>query len=112
MKSFFKIEAFKSLKEVMETFLNIKNVKSRKKVMQPFFVIKNFKSHKKVMEFFLSFRNFKSRKKVTESFFCGHASLSFHMMHKLPGRIFSANSHWISLNTHFFLWLYLFDYTI
>ena len=27
----------------------------------------------------------------------GHASLSFHMIHKFPGTIFSASSYWISL---------------
>ena len=41
------------------------------------------------MEFFLSFRNFKSRKKVTKSFFRDHASLSFHLIHRFPGTIFS-----------------------
>ena len=37
----------------------------------------------------MSFRTFKSRKKVTESFFSGHGSLSFHMIHKFPGTRFS-----------------------
>ena len=58
------------------------------------------------MEFFLSFRSFKSSKKVTESFFSDHASLSFHIMHKFAGTIFS-----LSVATEF-LWLYIsfFDY--
>ena len=47
------------------------------------------KSLKAVMEFFPSFKSFKSRKKVTESFFSGHASLSFQMMHKFPEAMFS-----------------------
>ena len=33
------------------------------------------------MEFLLSFKSFKSHKKVTESFFSGHISLSFHVIH-------------------------------
>ena len=41
------------------------------------------------MEFFLRFRSFMSRKNVTEFFFGGKASLSFYMMHKFPGTIFS-----------------------
>ena len=41
------------------------------------------------MEFFLSSRSFKSCEKVTESFFSGYASLSFHMIHKFRGTIFS-----------------------
>ena len=52
------------------------------------------------MEFFFSFRSFKSGKKVTESFFNGHTSLGFHMMHKFQGTIFS-----LSVPTDFF------DYT-
>ena len=67
--------------------------------MKYFFGIKNFKSHKVVVEFFLSFRSFKSREKVTEAFFSGHASFSFHMMHKFPGTTFSR-----SVPTEF-LWL-------
>ena len=78
----------------MECFFNGKNVKI---VMVSFFGIKNFKSRKAVLEFFLSFKSFKSRKKVTESFFSGHASLSFHMMHKFPGTTFS-----LSVPTKFF----------
>ena len=53
------------------------------------------------MEFFLSFSCFKSRKKVTEFFFSGHASLSFHMMHRFPGTIFS-----LSVPTEI-LWMYI-----
>ena len=41
------------------------------------------------MEFFLSFKSLKSHKKVTESFSSGHATLSFHMMHKPSETIFS-----------------------
>ena len=102
MDLFFKIETFKSFKKEMESFFNIKNFNSHKKDMQPFFSIKNFKSHKSVMEFFLVFSSFKNRKKVAEFFFSGHASLSFHMMHKFPGTIFS-----LSVPNEF-LWLYIF----
>ena len=52
-------------------------------------ILNRVKSRKAVMEFFLSFKSFKSRKKVTNSFFIGHASLSFHLMHKFPGIMFS-----------------------
>ena len=73
-------------------------VKVVRKWRCPFFSIKNFKSRQAVMEFFLSFRSFKRREKVTESFFSNHASLSFQMMHKIPGTIFS-----LSVSTEF-LW--------
>ena len=70
-----------------------------RKWWSPFFSIKNFKSRKAVVELFLSFKSFKRRKKMAESFFSGHASLSFHMMHKFPGTIF-----FLSVPTEF-LWL-------
>ena len=99
MESFFKIKVFRSITEVMESFFNIKShkkvmesffcIKNLKTVMVSFFSIKNFTSREAVMEFSLSFKSFKSRKKVTDSFFSGHASLSFHMMHKFPRTIFS-----------------------
>ena len=76
MESFFKINTFKSLKEVMESFFNVKN----------------FKNPKKVMESFFSIKNFKGCKKVTASFFSGQASLSFHMMDKFPGTTFSLSA--------------------
>ena len=89
MESFFGIKNFKSRKEVMtESFFSINNFKSRKRVTESFSSIKNFESHKAVMEFFLSFKSFKSRKKVTKSFFSGHTSLNFHIMHTFPGTIF------------------------
>ena len=92
------LKNFKSHKKVMESFFDIKNFKT---VMFSFFSIKNFKSRIAVMEFFLSFRSCKSRKKMTESLFSGHALLSFHMMHKFPGTMFS-----LSAPTEF-LWLYI-----
>ena len=49
------------------------------------------------MKFFLSFKSFQSHKKVTESFSSGHATLSFHLMHKSPEIIFS-----LSVSTEFF----------
>ena len=67
----------------------------------PFFSIKNVNFRKAVMEFFLSFRSFKSGKKVTESFFSGHTSLSFHMMQKFQGTIFS-----LSVPTDFFYYTF------
>ena len=107
-ESFFNIKTFKSLKDVMVSFFSIGNLKNHKKVMGSFFGIKNFKSRKAEMEFSLSFKSFKRRKKVSESFLSGHASLSFHMMHKFPGTIFS-----LSVPIEF-LWLYIsfFDYCI
>ena len=51
---------------------------------------------------FLGFKSSKSRKKVPESFFSGNASLSFHMMQKFPGTVFS-----LSVLTES-LWLYIF----
>ena len=85
----------------MESFFSINNCKSRKKVTESFSSIKNFKSRKAVMEFFLTFSSFKSRKKETEFFFSGHASLSFHMLHRFPGTIFS-----LSFPSEI-LWLYI-----
>ena len=41
------------------------------------------------MDIFLSFKSFKNHEKVSESFFSAQATLSFHMMHKFPGTIFS-----------------------
>ena len=74
----------------MEPFFNGKNFNSQEEVTECFFFsIKNFKSRMAVVEFFLSFKSFKSHKKVTHSFFSGHASLSFHMMHKFPETSFS-----------------------
>ena len=73
----------------MESFFDIKNFKT---VMLSFYSIKNFKSRIAVIEFFLSFRSCKSRKKMTDSYFSGHALLSFHMMHKFPGTIFSLSA--------------------
>ena len=114
VKFFFGIKNFKT---VIESFFSINNFKNCKKVTEAFFSIKNFKSRKAAMESFLSFRSFKSRKKVTESFFSDHASLSFHMMHKFPGTIFSLSvsteSLWlyISFFDYTFPWLYFFDYT-
>ena len=113
-----KIKNFKGLKEVMEFFFNVTNVKSPKEAIESFFGIKNFNSRKKVTEsffsiknfkswgsgevFFVSFNSFKSRKKVTESFFIGHASSSFHTMHKFPGTTFSLSV--LAVLTEF-LWL-------
>ena len=65
--------------------------------MVSFFSIKNFKSGKIVMEFFLSFNSFKSREKVSKSFFSGHASLIFHIIHNVPEQYFFCLCHWISL---------------
>ena len=62
MELFFKIETFKSLKEVF----NGKNFDSHKKVMESFFIIENFKT---TMVSFFSIKNFKSRKTVMEFFF-------------------------------------------
>ena len=73
----------------MVSFFSIKNLKNHKKVMESFFGIKSFKNRKADVEFSLSFKSFKRCKKVAESFLSGHASLSFHMMHKFPGTIFS-----------------------
>ena len=64
------------------------------RLMASFFKIKTFKSRKAVVEFSLSFKSFKSRLRV---FFSGHASLSFDMMIKFPGTIFS-----LSVPTEFF----------
>ena len=99
------LKTLRCREKVMEFFFSINNFKSCKKVTEFFFSIKNVKSRIAVMEFFLGFRNYKSRKKMTESLFSGHALLSFHMMHKFPGTIFS-----LSAPTEF-LWLYFFDYT-
>ena len=101
MVSFFSTNNFKSHKKVMESFFSINNFRVIRKWWSPFFSIKNFKSRKAVMKFFLSFGSFKSRKEMTDSFFSGHASLSFHMMHKFPGAIFS-----LSVPTEF-LWIYI-----
>ena len=114
MESLSKIKTCKSIKEVMLSFFNIKIFNIHKKVMKsfstlitvkvvgkwlsPFFSIKNVRSRKELMEYFLSFRSFKSSEKMTESFFSNHALLSFHMMHKFPGTIFS-----LSVSTEF-LW--------
>ena len=103
IQPFFSIKIFKIHKKVMRSFLALITVKVVRKWRSPYFIIKNFKSRQAAMEFFLSFRSFKSREKVTESFFSNHASLSFHMMHKIPGTIFS-----LSVFTEFFdffLWL-------
>ena len=96
MQPFFSINDFKSHKKVTEFFTVLKTFKT---VMVFSFDIKKLKRRKKVMEFFFSINNFKSRKKVTESFFSGHASLTFHVMHRFPGTIFS-----LSVPTKF-IWL-------
>ena len=102
---FFKTETFKSLKKMIESFFSINNFKVGRKLRISFFIIKIFESCKAVMEFFLSFRSFESH--MTEFFTSGHASLSFHMMHKFPGTIFSLSvptdffSLYISLTIHF-----------
>ena len=74
----------------MESLFSINNLKSRKKVIRrsPFFIIKNFKSRKAVMEFFLNLKSFKRGKKEMESFFSGHSSLSFHIIHDFLGQYF------------------------
>ena len=110
IQPFFSIKIFKIHKKVMRSFLALITVKVVRKWRSPYFIIKNFKSRQAAMEFFLSFRSFKSREKVTESFFSNHASLSFHMMHKIPGTIFS-----LSVSTEFLWFLsltkYFFYYT-
>ena len=98
----------------MRFFLALITVKVRRKWRSPFFSIKNFKSRQAVMESFFSFKSFKSREKVTESFFSNHASLSFHMMHKTPGTIFSLSVSteflWsLPLTKHFFYYTFNFD---
>ena len=89
IQPFFSIKIFKIHKKVMRSFLALITVKVVRKLLSPFLSIKNFKNRQAVMVFFLRFRSFKRREKVTESFSNNHASLSFHMMHKIPGTIFS-----------------------
>ena len=94
---FLALITLKVVRKGCSPFISIKNFKA---MMVFFFGIKNFKGRKAVVEFFLNFKSFKSRKKVTESSFSSHASLSFHMMHKFPGKIFFR-----SVPTEF-LWLW------
>ena len=114
MQPFFSIKIFKIHKKGMRFFLALITVKVIRKWRSPFFSIKNFKSRQAVMESFFSFKSFKSREKVTESFFSNHASLSFHMMHKTPGTIFSLSVSteflWsLPLTKHFFYYTFNFD---
>ena len=90
VESLFGFKNFKIRKKVMESLFSINNLKSRKKVIRrsPFFIIKNFKSRKAVMEFFLNLKSFKRGKKEMESFFSGHSSLSFHIIHDFLGQYF------------------------
>ena len=113
MEFFFNIKNFKSHEKVIESFSALINWKVGRKWRGPFFSIINFKSHKAVMEFLLRCRSFMSRKNVTEFFFSGNASLSFHMMHKFPGTIFSLSvpNEFLWLNISFLdytsLWPYI-----
>ena len=114
MQSFFSNKIFKIHKKVMRSFLALITVKAVRKWRSPFFSIKNSKRRQAVMEFFLSFRSFKSREKVTESFFSNHASLSFHMMRKISGTIFSLSVSseflwFLSLTKHFFYYTFHLD---
>ena len=111
LQPFFRIKMFKIRKNVIRSFLALITVKVVRKSRSPFFRIKNFNSRQAVMEFFLSFSSFKSREKVTESFFSNHASLSFHMMRKIPGAIFSLSVSteflwFFSLTKHFFYYTF------
>ena len=114
MQPFFNIKIFKIHKKVMRSFLALITVKVVRKLLSLFLSIKNFKSRQAVMVFFLRFRSFKRREKVTESFSNNHASLSFHMMHKIPGTIFSLSvsteTLWfLSLTKHFFYYTFHLD---
>ena len=87
----------------MELFLNVKNFKSPKQVMKSFFCIKNFntvmvsfaelKSLRVARQWWSSLLVLKALRAVESDrnsfFFSGHASLSFHIMIKLPGTTFS-----------------------
>ena len=97
------LKTFRVLRKSCSPFSALLTLKVGRKWRSPFFSIRIFKSHKAAMEFFLSFRRFKGRKKVTKVFFSGHASLSFYMIHKFPGTIFSFSVLWlyISLTIHF-----------
>ena len=74
---------------IIPTFIKVTWKKWSFLLLPPSSILNRVKSRKAVMEFFLSFKSFKSRKKVTNSFFIGHASLSFHLMHKFSGIMFS-----------------------
>ena len=66
------------------------------------------------LQFFCNLISFYESNWVTESFFSNHASLSFHMMHKIPGTIFSLSvsteTLWfLSLTKHFFYYTFHLD---